>query len=248
MFGSWFKRRRRARLTTRATPDVWEGWLNQSIRFYKNWPTEMQAKLEACIKVIVDEKNWEGCEGLELTERMKVIISAHASTMLLGVDNYYFDGITTILVYPRSFYRWHSDGLVVDLLGLTGQAWQRGPIVLSWQDIAHPKTGSNLVIHELAHHLDGLDGSMDGEPILGSRQAQRRWSELSESEYRRLLTDSEYGWPTVLDPYGATNRAEFFAVASESFFEDAVNLAACHPELYGMLADYYHLDPREWVS
>jgi Mlc titration factor MtfA (ptsG expression regulator) len=120
-------------------------------------------------------------------------------------------------------------------------------VVLSWDSARHgaydPKDGRNLVFHEFAHKLDMLDGFVNGTPPLKSRNAYRIWSEVMTREFERLQDAAERRRATVLDKYGATNEAEFFAVATECFFERGVKLEKKHPELYEVLQGYYRQDP-----
>ena len=151
-----------------------------------------------------------------------------------------------MLVYPGSFKRTISDGVVVSDSSLAGQAWLRGPIILSWPDVAQSWIGHNVVVHELAHHLDGIDGDMSGDPIFDRAEDQAAWDRIAQQEFDRLTRDLASGKRTVLDPYGSSNRAEFFAVACEAFFEIPTELQAEHPQLYGCLTRYFHSDPASW--
>ncbi len=246
MLGTWFKARHRRRIQRIPTPPSWEDWIANSVRFYQNWRQPTQTKLLDIVKILVAEKHWEGCNGLEINDEVKVVISAHAATMLLGVANYYFDGVKTILVHPQSFRREMSNGLTVDLLGLAGQAFFRGPILLSWRDIVHRSAGQNLVIHEFAHHLDYIDGYADGMPIFSRMKSQSRWKQVARKEYDAHVFAVSQGRNTFLDPYGALNPAEFFAVVSETFFEMGSDLARNHPEIFALLCELYNVDPRTW--
>ena len=207
-------------------------------------------QLQSKIKLIVAEKNWEGCAGLELTDEIRVTIAAQAGLMLLGVPNFYFDNVKTILVFPNAFRRQTSSGLVIDETYRAGEAWQGGPIVLSWQDTLkggrNEDDGHNLVIHEFAHALDGLDGEMGGNVMFDDPDASYRWSRVVEREFKLLCQAKEAGTRTLLDHYGATNEAEFFAVSSETFFEQPRKLNEEHTELFELLSTYYKLDPRNW--
>ena len=131
-----------------------------------------------------------------------------------------------------------------------GEAWQHGPIVLSWAEIVGDekrRPGNNLVIHEFAHHIDSLDGDVDGSPPLVNRQQGRDWYRVSEAEFARLRGDAASGQATLLDRYGATNRAEFFAVASECYFERPHSLRKRHPDLYQALVTIYRQDLASWL-
>ena len=132
---------------------------------------------------------------------------------------------------------------------LAGQAWQFGPILLSWREVLQNNgrlDGNNVVIHEFAHHLDGLDGEMGGSIPFADHSKLDRWHKVSEREYRSLVAAANEDRPTLLNHYGAMNRAEFFAVASECFFELPSQLRQRHPELYDLLCEFYQTDPTQW--
>ncbi|MBN2492912.1 MAG: zinc-dependent peptidase [Planctomycetes bacterium] len=239
-----FKRWRRKRLLARPFPDAWEACLTRNVRHYPRLPEDERKKLRDCVAIMVAEKEWVGCRGLEMTDEIKVTIAGQASLLLLGGDGrYVFDGVLSVLVHPDAF--------VTDVYMETfGEAWPRGPVVLSWRHVvaggADPADGLNVVLHEFAHQLDGLDGEMTGTPPLGSRRELERWREVAEREYLRLVNRAERGQVSLLDQYGAANRAEFFAVTTECFFERPLELAAQHPELYALFRDFYRQDPAAW--
>ena len=134
-----------------------------------------------------------------------------------------------------------------------GQAVHRGPVILSWQDIVNPRNEAgrpmNLVIHEFAHQLDMQGGPADGMPLFSSRKLQKKWRRVMKQEYDRLIEESKEGRVTLLDAYGASSEVEFFAVASECFFELPVEMKRQHPQLYDVLARYYRQDPAaRWLQ
>jgi Mlc titration factor MtfA (ptsG expression regulator) len=133
-----------------------------------------------------------------------------------------------------------------------GESWETGTIVLSWDSVeqgAHDiRDGHNVTFHEFAHQLDHEDGPTDGAPGLGSRAAYRSWARVFSENYSDFLELTERGRKTVLDAYGATNPAEFFAVTTETFFEKPVQLSEDRPDLYQELMAYYKVDPREWYE
>ncbi|MCG8585029.1 MAG: zinc-dependent peptidase [Pirellulales bacterium] len=254
MFLNLFKSRRRKQLLTEPFPTEWEAWLAE-IRHYRQIDDGQRKKLREIARVFVAEKVWEGCDGLEVTEKMKVTIAAGAALLAVGVEpNYYFDRVQTILIFPDTFVRpseWHG-GMLVDEDGVPtlGEAWHRGPIVLAWETVeaeaAGHSQGHNLVAHEFAHYLDGLDGEMDGTPPLAGSEQYANWHRVTQREFERLVHQSQRGAATLLDHYGATNNAEFFAVATECFFERPRELRKRHGELYEALAGFYHQQPAEW--
>lgn len=249
---NWSKNRRRKRILTGPWPVAWETILTSSVGHFKGLSAIEQGKLRDITQIIVGEKNWEAHDGLAMLDEIKVTISGNAALLLLGVENYYFDHVSTIIVFPYPMRRETQDGLIVG--GKThhaGEAWQSGQVVLSWQDVVsdsrHAFDGRNLVIHEFAHCLDGIDGEMGGSLHFDDPATSERWRQVCNSEFEALKTAAQLGQPTLLDYYGATNMAEFFAVASETFFENPRQLKHQHSELFGLLVKYYHVDPRSWM-
>ena len=246
---SWLKRRRRKRLLAEPFPDEWLSYMQTNVVPYSLLTAGEQAKLRDRVRVFVAEKTWVGCGGLAVDDEMKVTVAAQACLLVLGIDyEYHYDKIQSVLLYPDTYLHppSMSEGLVHEEHPIYGEAWHRGPIVLSWKNTRSlAEEGGNLVFHEFAHHLDDLDGDMDGMPPLERGQV-RQWDRVVEKEYRRLIRASERGRATLLNQYGATNRAEFFAVATECFFERPIALRRRHPELYDILRDFYRQDPAEW--
>ncbi len=251
MFG-WFRNRRRKRLLQSPWPKEWDSILRRNVGHYKTLSDSEQLRLKQLTKVFVAEKNWEAHDELEMTDEIKVTIAGSACLLLLGVDGFYFDNVKTIIVFPQPVRRQTRDGLIVNRESHhSGEAWQGGPVVLSWQDVVHdsrhPTSGRNLVIHEFAHCLDGLDGEMGGSLDFGDRELAERWQQVCTHEFEELTHAARYGEPALLDYYGATNLAEFFAVASETFFERPKALERHHPELFELLGKYYRVSPKDWV-
>lgn len=206
----------------------------------------------AVTRIIVSEKHWEAHDGLTISDEIKVTIAGTAALMLLGVRDFYFENVSTIIVFPQPIRRTTQGGLVVGRESHhAGEAWQTGQVVLSWQDVIsdsrNPFDGRNLVIHEFAHCLDGLDGEMGGSLTFGNAETTRRWHEVCNAEFEVLSRAADRGQKTLLDHYGATNHAEFFAVASETFFEKPRQLKLEHSELFGLLVKYFRLDPLNWT-
>lgn len=213
----------------------------------------MRERLESCVAIMAAERTFEGCGGLTMTDEVLITIAGQASLLLLGVDGYYFEKVPSILVYPESYVRpgGMTGGMVVDEdQEYAGEAWQGGSIVLSWRDVLrggqHQGDGQNVVLHEFAHHLDGLDGSMGGTPPLSSHDLRKRWDSILAREYAIHVRKTKRGEPTLLDGYGAGNEAEFFAVSTECFFEMPRDMSIHHPEWYGVLSEFYRVDPAAW--
>jgi Mlc titration factor MtfA (ptsG expression regulator) len=227
-------------------------------------PLQDKAELEGHIQVFLSEKNFEGCAGLELTQEMKLTIAAQACVLLLHRETDYYPGLRSILVYPSMYYatrqRHIGSGIIHESLETRlGQCVEGESIVLAWDaisaDAAHPRSGHNVVLHEFAHQLDFEDGQADGAPLLAAGESFRArgnsyklWSKTLAAEFEELRARVRAGKETVLDPYGATDPAEFFAVATEAFFENAAELQENHCELYRQLQAYYRQDPASWQA
>jgi Mlc titration factor MtfA (ptsG expression regulator) len=214
-----------------------------------------QAKLRDILRVLVAEKHWEGCGGLQIDDEIRVTIAAQIALLVLGLDEEYFDNVQSILVYPDAYI---APGKTITKGGVVlegesareGEAWYRGPVVLSWADALaggrRQSGGDNLVLHEFAHQLDMLNGRViDGTPVLENRIQYEHWTGVMNKHYRRLVRDCRRGRPTLLDCYGATSIGEFFAVATEAFFERATAVNRRHADLYAVLREYYRQDPAE---
>lgn len=251
MVFSWLKRRRRRKLLTWPFPREWLPHLD-ALPFYNSLTDRERARLRRDLRVIVHEKSWEGCGGLAVDDEIKVTIAAQAALLLLELDHEYYRRVESILVYPSTFVGPTREGgpgsmVLSSEQPSLGLAFHGGPVVLAWDSAHHgvlnPADGRNLVLHEFAHKLDMLDGFADGTPPLGKREAYESWLETMTREFRKLGEDADKGRRTLLDVYGATRPAEFFAVATECFFEKPRPMENKHPELYGVLKAYYGQDP-----
>jgi Mlc titration factor MtfA (ptsG expression regulator) len=252
MIFAWLKRRRRSKLLAEPFPAAWRDILHRNVVHYRYLTAREQARLREDVRIFVAEKYWEGCGGLVLNDEIKVTIAGQACLLVLGMEHNYFDRVQSILVYPAGYvYPGKDDGLGGPVQpegeARLGEAWYRGPVILSWADVQkdgrEPQAGHNLVVHEFAHQLDMLDGVINGTPPLGSAAERARWKEVMTAEYRRLVEECGRGRATLLDQYGATDEAEFFAVATECFFDRPAPMRQRHPQLYDLLRDYYYQDP-----
>lgn len=247
---NWLKRRRRKKLLASPWPTDWSTHLDNNVRLAANLDDIQRTKLQRLIRVFDAEKNWEGCDGLVVTEEMRISVAGNACLMLLGVDDFYFDNVRSVLMYPAAFRRDVNDGMVRKEASRSGEAWQGGPIILSWQDAIrggrNTRDGRNVVIHEFAHALDGLDGSMGGSLMFTDTATAEHWTKTVDREYRKLQTSKQLGIPTLLDTYGATNKAEFFAVAAEFFFELPNEFQSHHDELFDLMCKYFQVNPVHW--
>ncbi len=232
--------------------------VSRNLPFFRRLSRADQEELLGHVQVFLDEKRFEGCAGLELTDEIRLTIATQACQLLLHRKTDYFPRLLTILVYPSSFVV--EKNQPVDHLiweqgreGRLGEnARSMGSMVLAW-DAARsgaldPSDGKNLVLHEFAHQLDFEDFAADGVPALGSRQHKRSWAEVMKMEFAALRAADETGIPTLLDSYGATNPAEFFAVATEAFFERPRALQRRHPPLYRELQRFFRQDPAAYSS
>ena len=252
----WLHERRRKRLRGRPFPAQWRGILRRSVPIYRRLPSLLQQRLREDIQVFVAEKDFIGCAGQEIDDEVRVTIAAQACLLTLNRAERSIPSLHTLLVYPGAFVverlRPEPSGVLQETRQvLSGESWTLGQVVLSWEDVlagaADPDDGRNVVIHEIAHQLDQEKGFANGAPML-ERRRYARWAEVMRAEFERLRTRAVLGEPTLLDFYGATDPAEFFAVASEAFFEQPGRLSAEHPALYQELGSYYQLDPVLWVE
>lgn len=271
MLFSWLRRRRRKRLLSEAVATGWEESLRTYVWQYKHLPAEKQRRLSDIARVLIAEKNWSGCGGLELTGEMQAAIAGRAALMVVGPkEPFYFDRLSSILVYPAGYEANVADeaallipslqqGSLEGILGggdsRLGEAWGSHTVVLAWQTIQQ-ETGrsrgrgrwaSNLVLHEFAHHIDALDGEMDGIPPMFGRRERQQWRDTVRNEFEQHRQMARRGQATLIDTYGATKLSEFFAVSTECFFEQPYELREQHTALYEVLQRYYQQDPTDWI-
>jgi len=254
MFG--FRRRRRARLRAQPFPADWIALIEQYVPCYRLLSPDEQKELQGDIAVFLDEKRFEGCGGLEITDTIRVTIAAQACLLLLHRDHDDYPGLRSILVYPHHYFaptrQAGPGGTVVSAeQARLGESWPRGAVVLAWDAVQggarDPHDGRNLVLHEFAHQLDQENYRADGVPLLPRTSMFVPWARILGREYETLVAEVNQESRTDIDPYAATNPAEFFAVVTEYFFERPVELEAAHPELYDALRQFYQQDPaRRW--
>jgi len=255
---SWlhpFRTWRRRQATSRPFPAAWDEILARNVPLAARLPEVDRADLGRRIQIFVGEKRFEGAGGLQMTDEVRVTVAAGACVLLLHRGEDYYPGLVSILVYPGAF-RVHSsehsaDGLVTERNQVRlGEAWTAGAVVLSWDDVLRASTeghgGHNVVLHEFAHQLDMEDRDANGAPALAHGSMYPAWAEILGDEFARLQAAADAHEPTLLDWYGAESPAEFFAVATETFFERPVDLRDRHPELYGQLRGFYAQDPGNW--
>lgn len=249
MFFSSKQRQRRQQLLAEPFPHDWLKYLKRNVRQYALLPPAEKSALRDRLRVFIAEKDWVGCGGLTIDDEMKVAIAAQACLLVLGLPHeYYYDRIRTVLVYPGTYVHpsRQRGTFIPEQEAVYGEYWHRGPVIISWQNARGLEDHGNLVFHEFAHHLDDVDGEMDGMPPLESAEQERRWERIAGDEYANLARRSARGQATLLNQYGATSPAEFFAVSTECFFEQPLPLKEQHPALYEILRDFYQQDPAGW--
>ena len=252
----WWVARRRQRQSAAVFPAAWRRILRRRVPLVAHLPADLQLRLKRHIQVFIAEKPFIGCQGQAITDEVRVTIAAQACLLLLGHETPdFFPRLKEILVYPGAFVVEREHGLdggaglnVVrkQRQVLSGESWSQGRVVLSWADAltgaADPHDARNVVVHEFAHQIDQDDGSANGRPWRPTPQLRRRWQHVMDAAFFRL----QHTPSNVIDAYGATDPAEFFAVASEVFFERPADLAAEAREVYAEFSALYGLDPAQW--
>ncbi|MGA7936524.1 MAG: M90 family metallopeptidase [Kovacikia sp.] len=251
----WLEQRRN-RLKHRPFPPLWNAVVEDHLPIYARLTPVERRRLQGHIQVFLAEKQFIGCQGLQVTEEMRLVIAAIACLLLLNERGKYFPKLRSILIYPNAYLVNETtavDNLIVEerRVARLGESWTWDQVVLSWeqvkQDTSNWRDGHNVVLHEFAHQLDQEDGKAEGVPVLQQSEDYSTWTKVMTAEYQQLRQDMASGAKTVIDSYGATNPAEFFAVATETFFEQPLQLLKRHPALYEQLQRYYQLDPRQWL-
>ncbi len=263
LLAAWLlpKLRLRRALARPLAPDL-VAILERNLAQYARMDEGQQRRLRRLVQQFLHEKAFVGCAGLEVTDEMRVTIAAQACMLVLGRTGdtspaSLYPSLHAVLVYPGAFLvpRREVDaaGVVTEQRqDLLGESWGDGRVILSWDHVrragADAPESHNVVLHEFAHQLDSESGSTNGAPYLGSTERYRSWSEVLSRNYAALRRDAMWGQRGVLDHYGASSPAEFFAVATESFFEQPWELSARHPDLYEEFLKYFRVDPRDWVA
>ena len=250
----WFRKRRRNKILQTPFPSQWLAIVSQQVQHYSYLDEEERHRLEQLVQIFIAEKQFEGCGGLEITDEIRVVIAAQACLLVLGLPPFQYSGLESVIVYPTTVTIppsrqsiFSTDGAIVpDGQAILGQAFLRGPVILVWDTVQrnarHPEQGHNVVYHEFAHVLDMRDGSADGTPILYSHKLYRAWVETCSREYAALKDKTRKGKKSVLDTYGSVHEAEFFAVATELFFDRPLRMKKDHLQLYNVLSEYYRQD------
>ncbi len=256
------RQRRRSRLRSSPFPESWVAILSDEFGIYEKLPADLRESLHENVRVFLDEKNFEACGGLaEVDVRMRLLIAAQACLLLLGLENHgYYPKLRSVLVYPGAFHEARRKTFDLadddDRQVRLGESWTSGSVILSAESVVagarNDDDGMNVVMHEFAHQLDQADGIGDGAPILEQsaeyedKGDYEDWARVLGENYQEMLDDLFERRRPVLDPYGATNPAEFFAVATETFFEEPERLQKEASDLYAALEKFYGLDPAAW--
>jgi Mlc titration factor MtfA (ptsG expression regulator) len=249
-----WRRSQRARLRQQDLPASFVAILEKEVPLYRRMPPDLRAELRGYVNVFLADKEFIGCDGLTITDEIRLVIAGNACVLLLnrGVD--YFAGFRSVLVYPGTYMatlRHMEGGIVTESVSTrAGESWHTGPVVLSWTDVRkgidHPDDGHNVVLHEFAHKLDEENGIVDGLPILREVADYAEWARVLTREFADLVERVRHRKNEVMDGYGATSPPEFFAVATETFFERGGLMQERLPELYQQFRKFYGVDPAAW--
>jgi Mlc titration factor MtfA (ptsG expression regulator) len=251
MFG-WLRQRRRAAIRRRPFPEPWRGFIERNVPYVASLPAPDREALIGDVQVFLAEKHFEGCGGLSMSDEIRVTVAAQACILLLHRETEYYPNLVSILVYPTTYLvpggRPTADGMIDEgPQARLGESWARDVVVLAWDSVlsgaADVHDGQNVVLHEFAHQLDQEDGHGDGVPVLPRRSMYLAWARVLGHDYTQLVSDLQHRHRDLIDQYGATNPAEFFAVVTETFFEKPRQLLAKHPALYLQLKEFYCQDP-----
>ena len=256
MIFSWLARRRRAAIRAQPPADAWQEVTRTGLWQYARLPAEEQDRVRTDAAILAAEKNWEGLGGVQVTEAVKLTVAAQVALMTIGFPPLYFDRVPSILLeageYEAVDTTYTGGTMIRGRSSRLGEAHYRGPVKLSWPAVRRAGRSSNhgrhLVIHEFAHQLDTLNGvGADGNPVIESAAEADRWSDVCDRSFEKLCRACEEGGRPLMDCYGATDRAEFFAVASEVFFQTPRDLHLRDRDLFEVLQMFYRQDPLRWV-
>jgi len=251
----FFRRNRRPDLLTSSLEDRDWNLILEKAPLLGRLPDDLQHEVQGVTRLLLAEKNFEGCGGLELTPDMPLVVSAQAALLQMSPGADYYPGLDSVLIYPEAFLveypRMDESGLITEgEEELAGESWQRGAVILSWEDVAResisPGAGYNVVLHEFAHQLDDQTGEADGTPLLAGTDLLARWSDAFSGAFERHVRDLGQDRHVLFDQDAAESPAEFFATAVELFFTLSRDVKSEFPALYGVLAEHLGLDPAGW--
>jgi Mlc titration factor MtfA (ptsG expression regulator) len=246
--------RRRKKLLQTPLSDPQRRLLLEAAPLCRLLPDELRPRHEGVMQVLLAEKHFEGAGGLNLTPAMELAIAGQAALLQLNGHADFYPGLDTVLVYPEAFVvndaQYDDDGLLHEGEDeRAGESWQRGVVVLSWQDVDHEarhRDGYNVVLHEFAHQLDEQDGGADGTPLLPSAEMTARWPEVFQAAFEQHRKALRRRREVLFDADAAESPTEFFATAVELFFEYPVDMQRAFPDVYDLLAAFFELDPAAW--
>ena len=250
---SKLKKSERKKIKKEIFPEKWREILKDNVKIYNYLPKNLQKDLEENILIFLHEKTFEGAKGFKIDDTVKVTVAGQACILLLNRNSRFFSKLKNIIIYPTAFSSKQPDqnGVTKNITRL-GESWGNGTVILAWNHVlSDPKKlhdGHNVVFHEFAHQLDQEDGGANGAPILKDRDEYKNWYSVMSNDYKQLKKELKLNIKDVMDFYGATNPAEFFAVATETFFEKPLELKEKHSSLYDELSDFYKVNPIEWFN
>lgn len=245
----------RGRSTRRGLPDGWEQILDQRSAQWRLLGDDERRRLGELAEWLLVDKRWEAARDFELTDEVRTVVSAHASLLILGLDESWYDGIGSIVVRAGSMtQRTGSSGPIRGIVNgspqwIDGETHHGdGPLMVSWRaarrESLQLRLGRDVVLHEFAHKIDMRDGTLDGTPILDDDDATSRWVDVCTHHYDEISAGTS---GPLLRSYAGTNVGEFFAVTTETFFTRSVDLAEQKPDLYDVFASFYRQDPAARV-
>ena len=252
---AWSVMRMRRRTTRMRTPfpREWRDLLHRTLPLYGRLPAELRLRLEPLVREFLLDIEFIGCQGLTVTDEMRLSVATQACLLVVGHRTGGFRSLRSVLLYPDEFVVEESDeddaGVVTEgTRVLAGQTFATSRIILSWRDVqASGGAGEayNVVLHEFAHYLDhSVGGALSSSS--SRHRSLKSWHAVLGREYQVLCDAVDRGEPTLIDPYGAEHLEEFFAVATETFFEQPRELQRRHSHLYTELRKFYALDPASW--
>lgn len=253
----WLRNRRRQEILGRPFDPAWRAAIESNVAHFAWLDDEERDHLCELVQVFIAEKRWEGAAGLAMTPEIQATIAADACLLILSLAHEFYRDVDSIVVYPSTVRppprRLGTFEVVTSPIEAPmprlGEAWRGGPVILAWDSVLHGarngRDGVNVVFHEFAHKLDMLTGSADGVPPLTDAVTHAQWVQALQAEYDALQQDAAAGRPTFLDRYALKNGAEFFAVATEHFFEQPKTMRRDHRAMYDVLSAFYRQDPAQ---
>ena len=255
----WWSRARREKRRRawreRPFPDAWRSVLERNVALYSRLPESFRNELHGLIHIFLEEKHFEGAGGLVLTDEIRLTIAAQACMLLLNRPETLYSRLQSIVVYPHPFdvqtpVVFSPGHYMEDTETRLGESWHSGAVVLAWDHVLSSsrdlRDGHNVVFHEFAHQLDQESGDADGAPVLDRASHYVTWARILNRDYKDLCRRVAQGRPSFMDQYGAKSEAEFFAVATEFFFEQPALLRSQYPDLYNELKQFYRQDPEQY--